>query len=203
MQLSTQVHDEINFCRFSLALPELNFNKKFISQYADDLNVLDNIIFNIFDFDVENVVKECGELFSNNLLSSHLLDVLYLNGKLQMNKESIQREDILKVYERNLSEYGKSLLPYPDLWLNGCEYLLKCYQHVSGIDIIAEHIEKMPIDSDDEGLKLFDVTLKFNLHEQAYSIGRVMQTRLFKSKNYESALDWCIKIKVCRLANFS
>jgi hypothetical protein len=113
-----------------------------------------------------------------------------------MNKETVQREDIIKVYEYNLSEYGKSLLGYPDLWLNGCEYLLNCYQNINGIDIIGEHIEKMPIDSDADGLRLFDIALKFNLQEQAYSIGRTMQTRSFKANNFENALDWCIKIKV-------
>ena len=52
-----------------------------MKQFEEELEEFDIIIHNIFDFDVENVIKDCVELFSNNLFSSHLMDILYLNGK--------------------------------------------------------------------------------------------------------------------------
>lgn len=55
--------------------------------FEDNLDEFDSIIYNIFDFDVESVISECTNLFSNNLFTAHLLDILYLNGKLQLNKQ--------------------------------------------------------------------------------------------------------------------
>ena len=60
-----------------------------MKQFEQELEEFDIIIHNIFDFDVENVIKDCVELFSNNLFSSHLMDILYLNGKLQLNKQEL------------------------------------------------------------------------------------------------------------------
>ena len=60
-----------------------------MKQFEQELEEFDIIIHNIFDFDVENVIKDCVELFSNNLFSSHLMDILFLNGKLQLNKQEL------------------------------------------------------------------------------------------------------------------
>ena len=58
-----------------------------MSRFEDELEEFDAIIYKIFDFDVDVVVKDCVQLFSNNLFSAHLLDILFLNGKLQLNKQ--------------------------------------------------------------------------------------------------------------------
>ena len=60
-----------------------------MKQFVQELEEFDIIIHNIFDFDVENVIKDCVELFSNNLFSCHLMDILFLNGKLQLNKQEL------------------------------------------------------------------------------------------------------------------
>lgn len=64
-------------------------SKTCMKQFENELDQFDTIIHNIFDFDVESVIRDCVEIFGNNMFSAHLMDILYLNGKLQLNKKGM------------------------------------------------------------------------------------------------------------------
>ena len=125
--------------------------------------LLDKIIYNIFEFDIHEVIKDSSKLLNNQLFSAHLLDILYLNGKLQLNND---RESANELYEQNLSDYGKSLFDYKDLWLIGCDYLLQCHEYINGIDVIESYIQTIPIKTEEEASNLFNIATKFGLQEQ-------------------------------------
>ncbi len=132
-----------------------------------DLALLDRIIYNIFEFDIHEVIKDSSCLIKNQLFSAHLLDILYLNGKLQLNND---RESANELYEQNISDYGTSLLANPDLWLIGCDYLLQCQEFINGIEVIESHIQKISINNEEEALNLFNISNKFGLQEQGMRI---------------------------------
>lgn len=202
--------------------------------FENDLDEFDSIIYNIFDFDVESVISECSNLFSNNLFTAHLLDILYLNGKLQLNKQEFsstvgvtssfsndndviplngahQNADI--VHEEHLVSYAGQLImstrlsasPSLSVYETAFDYLLKCVnlERQKGIDIIEAYIEKIPLTymSEFEANKLFQMAYKLGLEDVAYSIGRVMQMRAFKSNNYGTALGWNVRIKDASFGN--
>ena len=135
--------------------------KKFINLF--ELTLLDKIIYNIFEFDIHEVITDSSTLLKNQFFSAHLLDILYLNGKLQLNND---RESANELYEQNLSDYGTSLLASPELWLIGCDYLLQCQEYINGIEVIESHIQKLPIHSEEEATNLFNIANKFGLQEQ-------------------------------------
>lgn len=143
------------------------------------------------------MVNDSSEYFKNNIFSSHLLDILFLNGKLQLNNESKYADyNPIQLYEQHLADYATSLLGYKHLWTIGFDYLLECQQYINGIDIIVSYIETIPINNEAEANNLFNIAVKFGLQDQAYSIGRIIQMRLLRNGEYENSLNWCLKIKV-------
>ena len=143
--------------------------------FEDELDEFDSIIYNIFDFDVESVIKDCADLFSNTLFTAHLLDILYLNGKLQLNKQefsstvgvmpSFNNDDIIQlngahqnadiVHEEHLVSYSTQLImatrlsasPSLSMYETSFDYLLKCVnlERQKGTDIIEAYMEKIPL----------------------------------------------------------
>jgi len=166
--------------------------QKFMEHF--ELDTLDFLIFSIFDFDIETVVNSSVDILSNKLFTAHFLDILYLNGKLQLNKDP-NYDSSTQLYEENLADYGCSLLASSHTWLIGCDYLIRCFRNINGIDFIEAFIEKMSFESENDALELFKNACKYDLQERAYSIGRVMEMRYLKISDYKSALNWCIKIK--------
>jgi hypothetical protein len=199
-------------------------SKTCMKQFENDLDEFDTIIHNIFDFDVESVIKDCVELFSNNLFSAHLMDILYLNGKLQLNKQELSMsvglesngmsrsvgnsnqhgsENANQLHEEHLSAYAAQLIDaFGDasslsLHQIAFDYLLKCKLSKYSIDLIENYLEKIPLNqkSELEANKLFHFAFELNLHDLAFAIGRVMQIRALKKSQYGNALGWNIRIK--------
>ena len=162
--------------------------------FENDLDEFDSIIYNIFDFDVESVINDCTSLFSNNLFTAHLLDILYLNGKLQLNKQefsstvgvmsSFNNDDVVPlngahqnadiVHEEHLVNYATQLIMSTRLsasaslsiYETSFDYLLKCVnlERQKGIDIIEAYMEKIPLTSISE----FEANKLFQI---AYKLG--------------------------------
>ena len=187
-----------------------------MKRFEDELTEFDAIIHNIFDFDVENVIKDCVQLFSNNLFSAHLLDILYLNGKLQLNKHDAAYSqggvvakndgDASMIHHQNLIEYGVQLVSSG--WSSSClslyqtafDYWIRCRklnETSKGIELIESHMERIPLTymSETEANKVFHMAYQYGLHDLAFSIGRIMQTRALKRGLYGIALGWNVKIK--------
>lgn len=164
--------------------------QKYMKLYEDKLDLLDTIIYHIFDFDIINVVKQSHDLFLNNLFGTHFLDILYLNGKLQLNSNI----ETTRLYEQYLCDYGCSLLT-KQFWLSAFVYLTRCNRTMKGIHFIEAFIERFYLENEQEAHEMYDICQKYNLQQQALSIGRFMEMRYFKETNYEQALNWCIKIK--------
>ena len=189
-----------------------------MKRFEGELTEFDAIIHNIFDFDVENVIKDCVLLFSNNLFSAHLLDILYLNGKLQLNKHdlALQPGSSLKmdgaennasmIHQQNLIEYGLqlvssgSLTSSLSLYQTGFDYLIRCRksnENNKGLELIETHLERIPLTymSELEANQVFHMAYQYGLHDLAFSIGRIMQNRALKRSMYGTALGWNVKIK--------
>lgn len=129
-----------------------------MNQFKDELTDFDVIIHRIFDFDVDEVIQKCVELFSNNLLSAHLLDILYLNGKLQLNKHEMTDQTMnnidnsILMHEKHLTKYALQLLSAAwstsSLSLNqtAFDYLIKCTNiDNSGIELIETYLERLSL----------------------------------------------------------
>ena len=132
-----------------------------------ELDTLDFLIFSIFDFDIETVVNSSVDILSNKLFTAHFLDILYLNGKLQLNKDP-NYDSSTQLYEENLADYGCSLLASSHTWLIGCDYLIRCFRNINGIDFIEAFIEKMSFESENDALELFKNACKYDLQERGY-----------------------------------
>jgi hypothetical protein len=193
-----------------------------MTQFEGELEEFDAIIYKIFDFDVDVVVKDCVQLFSNNLFSAHILDILYLNGKLQLNKQEFtisaggnpnsmknnngltHVENANLIHEQNLIDYSLQLLNSScsteslSMYQTAFDYLIKCNNtDTNGMELIEIWMEKYPLTykSELEVNKLFNMAFKYGLHDLAFSIGRVMQTRACKRGLFGTALGWNVRIK--------
>lgn len=194
-------------------------SKTCIKQFENDLNQFDSIIHNIFDFDVESVIKDCVDIFGNNMFSAHLMDILYLNGKLQLNKKELSMtvgvesshmgigssshgsENATILHEEHLSAYAKQLLnafgwsSSISIYQISFDYLYKCRIEKYGLDLIEEFMEKIPLESisELEANKVFYMASEF--HDLAFGVGRCMQMRALKREMYGTALGWNVRIK--------
>jgi hypothetical protein len=193
-----------------------------LKTFENDLTEFDLTIKSIFDFDISIVIKQCVQLFSNNLFSAHLLDILYLSGKLQLNKydqfqmdsqyndaaggKSDQNDQLVEnadlLHEQHLMEYGIQLLEsYPislSMYQTAFDYFIACRNlNTKGIDLIETYIQSIPLTyvSELEANKIFLMSYQYGLHDLAFSIGRCMQTRAAKRGCLGTALAWNCKIK--------
>jgi hypothetical protein len=198
-----------------------------MSRFENDFEEFDAIIHSIFDFDVDVVIKDCVSLFSNNLFSAHLLDILYLSGKLQLNKYDMANGGSSAfslnsmnschgnssfVHEQHLIEYSTQLLTACaaseslSLYQTAFDYLIKCknLEVVRGLELIEMHMEKIPLTfmSETNASKLFHMAFEYDLHDLAFSIGRIMQTRALKRGMYGTALGWNVRIKDASFGTF-
>lgn len=178
---------------FSLAdlLPNNSLLGKCVSKFEGELDRFDKVIFKIFYYEVDVIFKDCVDLFpNNNLFSAHLLDILFLNGRLQDNE----------IMEQHLIDYSIKLLNSSwateslSMYQIAFDYLIHCK---GGIEIIESYLERFPLTyiSELEAKKLFDIAFKYGLHDLAFSIGRVMQTRAFKQDLFGTSLGWNVRIK--------
>jgi hypothetical protein len=187
--------------------------------HFDQIDQFDEIIYRIFDFEIKQVVEKCEELFENNLFSAHLLNILYLNGKLQLNKHDLltaamehpsetTEMSLNRTHELNLSEYGQQLLKFAcsssslSLYETAFDYLVKCktpnHNDNYGIHVIEMNLELYPLTdiSETDANRLFHIAAyEYGLHDLAFSIGRVMQKRAFDRCMYGTALSWNLRIK--------
>lgn len=183
----------------------------FLKAFETEFYEFDSIIMKIFQFDVEVIENECVNLLSNNFFSAHFLDILHLNGKLQLKKEIDfgSDENRLPVHEQHLIDYALQLLSAawsPSLLsLNqtAFDYLFKCQTEQSGIDYIEAYLERIPLYgiSEREANKVFYLAFQYGLHDLAFSIGRVMQMRALNCRLFGTALCWNAKIKDCSFGN--
>jgi hypothetical protein len=196
-----------------------------MSRFENDFEEFDAIIHSIFDFDVDVVIKDCVSLFGNNLFSAHLLDILYLSGKLQLNKYDMASGNAgftlssmnschgnsSFVHEQHLIEYSTQLLTACaaseslSLYRTAFDYLVKCRNlEVRGLELIEAHMEKIPLTfmSESNANKLFHMAFEYDLHDLAFSIGRIMQTRALKRGMYGTALGWNVRIKDASFGTF-
>ena len=178
----------------------------------------DVIIHNIFDFDVEVVIKDCVQLFSNNLFSAHLLDILYLNGKLQLNKQDFgfngssknfgidSTENASLMHQQNLIDYGLQLTSSGwtsssiSMYQTAFDYWIKCKsfdESNRGMELIETYLESLSLTyvTELEANKVFHIAFSYGLHDLAFSIGRIMQTRALKRRLYGTSLGWNVRIK--------
>lgn len=191
--------------------------KKFENEFIE----LDAIIHNIIDFDVGSVIKQSVELFANNLFSAHLLDILFLSGKLQLSKYELAasssnsfemvsystgaslRPDDSMIHQQHLIEYATQILSACSLssslsmYETAFDYLIKCKQENKGIELIEGYMEKIPLTtmSETNAYKLFHMAYELDLHDLAFSIGRIMQMRAFTKGMYGISLGWNVRIK--------
>lgn len=193
-------------------------SKTCMKQFENELDQFDTIIHNIFDFDVESVCKDCVELFSNNMFSAHLMDILYLNGKLQLNKKELsmtvgvesrstfsggESRDAKVLHEEHLSAYAGQLLEAfgwssaISVYQISFDYLLKCQYEKYGMGLVESFMEKIPLEhiSELEGNKVFQMAFEFGFHDLAFGVGRCMQMRALKKGRYGLALGWNVRIK--------
>lgn len=183
----------------------------FLKAFEDGLDVFDLTIKSIFDFDIEIVIRECAQLFGNHLFTAHLLQLLYLSGKLEFNKtdnslsmgaSSSNSNSLDLMHELHLSEYARELVESDtsslSLFQMACDYLLACKTiEPRGIQVIEEYLQRIPLTSISEldAYKVYITAYQFGLHDLAFSIGRVMQMRALKRGMFGDALAWNCRIK--------
>lgn len=197
-------------------------SKTCMKQFENELDEFDTIIHNIFDFDVESVIKDCVEMNPMNIVfSAHLMDILYLNGKLQLNKKELSMtvgvesnshmagssghgsENKTILHEEHLSAYATQLLKAfgwsspISIYQISFDYLMKCRIDKYGIQLIEEFMEKIQLKniSELEANKLFHLAYEFKFHDLAFGVGRCMQMRALKNGQYGTALGWNVRIK--------
>ena len=148
------------------------------------------------------------------------MNILYLNGKLQLNKQEFTNISSLSLadnngtsssdnasilHEQHLKSYAEQLIEAFEcldarnlsMYQIAFDYLTKCRIENRGILLIESYIEKIPLKyiSELEANKLYHITYELNLHDLAFELGRNLQMRALKREQFGTALGWNIKIK--------
>ena len=109
-------------------------------------------------------------------------------------------------YIVNLIDYGLQLISSGSstsslsLYQTGFDYWIRCRrlnENDKGLELIETHLERIPLTYMNEldANKVFHMAYQYGLHDLAFSIGRIMQTRALKRGLYGLALGWNVKIK--------
>ena len=184
-------------------------SQTFLKAFEGDLDAFDLTIKSIFDFEIEIVIRECVQLFGNHLFTSHLLELLYLSGKLEFNKKPSFDEQQEFMHERHVNEYAQELLECDasslSLFQIACDYLLTCKSiDPKGVQVIETYMQRIPLTDISElnARRLFVMAYQLGLHDLAFSIGRVLQVRSLKRGLFGDALAWNCRIKDACFGNF-
>ncbi|CAF4953700.1 unnamed protein product [Pieris macdunnoughi] len=147
---------------------------------------LDIIIQALLEGDLHQVIHEIQQVSDNGWSATHLTDMLYHCGKLQILDKQI--DVTAKIRDSLILEYGTLLMEHKSLWSAGLSYLAATPPE--GLKRAELLLERIPIDSEAKAMRILAEANKYGLPNVVQTVCGCMSTRRLKSGNSGAALAW-------------
>ncbi|VVC88826.1 unnamed protein product, partial [Leptidea sinapis] len=121
---------------------------------------LDDIIQALLEGDLHQVIHEIQQMSDNGWFATHLTDMLYHCGKLQI-LDKHQTDVTLRLRNSLILEYGSLLMEHRSLWCAGLSYLATCA--AEGLNRAELLLERIPIDSEAKAMRVVAEAKKYGL----------------------------------------
>ncbi|XP_055377669.1 nuclear pore complex protein Nup75 [Condylostylus longicornis] len=157
------------------------------------LKQLDHVILNVMENDIINIIFAIQKIGDNLWFATHLTDLLYLSGQLQINGEN-QENDGKKLRDSFLFEFGSALMGRESLWMLGIDYLKHC--NAEERNIIKLLLLKVPNRNEYQAMKVINTAKKLKILEYIEpEVSKVQARKSIELNRYGNALEWAIRSK--------
>lgn len=158
----------------------------------DRMKHLDRVLLAALEKDILQVVKEIQDMTENGWFVTHLTDLLYHLGHLQI-LDKLENADCISIRLREsfLLDYGSVLMGHNSLWQVGLSYLDHCPN--DGLSTVELLIARLPLGSEARINKILRECQKRNLSQVAQSICKIQGMRSLQRGRMGNALTWALK----------
>lgn len=166
-----------------------------IKEYSQSgfLNHLDRVILNLMENDMQTVLHSIQKMCDNQWFVTHLTDLLYNCGQLQILGEN-QTNESKKLRDSLLFQFGSALMSRESLWMIGLDYLEYCSEEDRGAMELL--LLRVPVKNEKQAFKIINAAKKKNIVDSIEpEICKVQARKSMMLDRYGNALDWAIRSK--------
>lgn len=170
--------------------PELSRHANHIAEKWQASRHLDQVILALMESDLHQVIKEIQYMSDNGWFAAHLIDLLYMCGKLKIiDKDQI--DVTAQLHESLILEYGNTLMGHHSLWQCGASYLIHCpMQGLSRLEIL---LQSLRMGSEARVNKIIAIARDNNMHHVVTSVCKIQGMKCIKQGRLGNALAWALK----------
>ncbi|XP_038212291.1 nuclear pore complex protein Nup85 [Zerene cesonia] len=148
---------------------------------------LDVIVQAALEGDLHQVIHEIQQISDNGWFATHLTDMLYHCGKLQI-MDKHQVDVTTRLRDSLILEYGSLMMEHKSLWSVGLSYLVTCPPE--GLKRAELLLERIPLDSEAKAMRIIAEANKYGLLEVVQTVCGCMSTRRLGAGLAGGALAW-------------
>ncbi|CAG4992390.1 unnamed protein product [Colias eurytheme] len=164
---------------------------------------LDVMVQAVLEGDLHQVIHEIQQISDNGWFVTHLTDMLYHCGKLQI-VDKHQVDVTARLRDSLILEYGSLMMEHKSLWSVGLSYLATCPPE--GLKRAELLLERIPLDSEAKAMRIIAEANKYGLNEVVQTVCGCMSTRRLCAGLVGGALAWGSRARapaLCRRAAHS
>ncbi|GBP30831.1 Nuclear pore complex protein Nup85 [Eumeta japonica] len=158
-----------------------------------DHNRLHTIVLALCEGDLHQVIHEIQQVADNGWFATHLTDILYHSGKLNI-LDRHQTNVANRLRESLILEYGCMLMEHKSLWSVGLSYLGHC--PTEGIRRAEILVERLALHSEKRVLRIIAEAKKYGLRDMA-----CVSSRHASAGRAGAALAWAVRARSAALAS--
>ncbi|KAM3956961.1 LOW QUALITY PROTEIN: nuclear pore complex protein Nup75 [Aphomia sociella] len=162
-------------------------------------SLLDVVVRALLDGDLHQVIHEIQQISDNGWFATHLTDMLYHCGKLNI-FDKHQTNVTTRLRDSLILEYGSLLMEHKSLWSVGLSYLASC--PIEGPRRAELMLERVPVPTDAKAMRVIAEAKKYGLLGVAQSVCRCMGARRLAGPPVAAGapLGWALRARCGRLS---
>ncbi|XP_014371798.2 nuclear pore complex protein Nup85 [Papilio machaon] len=135
---------------------------------------LNTVIRALLEGDLHQMIYEIQQMSDNGWFATHLTDMLYHCGKLQVLDEH-QTDMTKRLRDSLVLEYGSLVMEHGALWCTGLSYLVACAPE--GPRRAELLLERLPLDSEEKAMRIIAEAKKYDLLGVVQTVCACMSAR--------------------------
>lgn len=152
------------------------------------LKLLDHIIVALLENDLNEVIKKLQYTCDSGWAAAHLTNLLYLCGRLTENQNT---NDLIRIHQHLLLDYGTVLMSNRSLWQAGVTYLDHC--STEGQARLELLLPRLPLGSEQRVMKIIQMAQDRDMPHVANSICKTQGMRCLRNFRIGQALNWALQ----------
>ncbi|CAK1595716.1 unnamed protein product [Parnassius mnemosyne] len=153
---------------------------------------LDVIIRALLEGDLHQVIHEIQQMSDNGWFATHLTDILYHCGKLQI-LDKHQTDVTKRLRDSLILEYGSLLMEHKSLWSVGLSYLASCPPE--GLRRAELLLEKIPIETEAKAMRIIAEAKKYELLGVVRTVCGCVCARRLRGGRAGGAVCWAARAR--------